>query len=815
MQIRTEFDTFLDKIRPHILDLLRDKGLDPSQTAKCINPDHDDSTASMVCAQAADRDWTVYCMGCGAHYDIFSAYSAMEGKPTCGPDWMKEVVIPLANRYGVDVPHREVTPEERFEQELYYVYETVASALNHDTARMPEDPLGYVDSRNWTPSTLANMDVGVLSYDELCSIVTSDQRKRFGLDRTDVFDLSNLIFVSRNRYGKPVRFFARRPAGTKPKYMSTTSSKLMVDVWRDRGHFYLVDKIERGTSEAILVEGQSDAITLHVGGLRNALGTYGCENFTEAHASSLAMQGITKATFLIDGDEAATKALHKLLAKQFMKESGIAYNVVVTPNRMDPDEYARREGIEKLQHLLSNVKMTAFEFVLMGEKGQKGTPEEICKELVPYIASSKSSVARERMAHDLAEHLQGEVSVQAILSDVRRIDRSVETELLERTRAIVEVTSRLARRNIPEAREILRHGLTQVEEVEKIRSSASGARNKCLARLQANKTLEETKRVGGFSLTPGRLDVLSRLLAGGDWRADKLFVIGAIQNMGKSALLCQLIWEIISDRDNDAVAYLLTVDDKAEVAQRRMMATAIGDPTFTMNMIASPHYYAEELGLSSEYTEFVYGTRESAYSLVTEAIASGRLLIEDQTDGQTLAYAETRVSELRRENPNKNIIFGFDNLHDLLDYEGLPEKERITRITQHAKRIAELYKTLSVATAEYRKQDPWKPGSDEDLAESRKLKFAPALTVHLFSDLNTAGEDGALLVHRHNGELMPRVLANVGKNKITLAKGKQMIFDFYPASSLFISVDPQQALSDEEERKRELAAMRGIEQEDE
>lgn len=236
-------------------------------------------------------------------------------------------------------------------------------------------------------------------------------------------------------------------------------------------------------------------------------------------------------------------------------------------------------------------------------------------------------------------------------------------------------------------------------------------------------------------------------------------------------------------------------------------------------MIANPTYYSDELGVAN-----VWERREYAYSRITEMIACGKLIVEDTRDGTTLAYAERRLAQIRRENPESNIIFGLDNFHDCTDWSASEVKDRIGKQIKYGKRICEIYKALGLFTAEYRKLlDPSKPGTDDDLADSRAMGYAPHLTIHLFSDLDVKGEDKALLIHKHNGRIMPRVQLNIGKNKVTSEKGNnKLAFDFFPASALFKSVSLEQAKRDEkarrdevsEKKKQEAAAKTAQDQED-
>lgn len=711
MQVKTTFDLFLDKLRPHILDYLESKGFNTKKAIKCLNPKHDDSHPSMLCSSAEEYGWTIHCQACGWTGDIFSVYSILEEKPARGPGWMKEVVLPLASIYNIPAPTIEITPEEQFSYDLNNLYGEIANLLNHDISKMSSAPNAYVVSRKWTEDTLRELDIGTISYNQLTETFDLDQLTRFGLNRPDIFNEENLIFTVRDKFSRPIRFFARRAEGVKPKYSSTTTSELIVDLWRDKGRLYLDYLIDRSIPYIVLVEGQADAVTLWQAGIKNVVALCGNGSFSEAHADSITLGGISRVIVMFDPDKSGQEAVDRLLAKDFVRSGSIQYYIAQLPGTDDPDAFLRKNGVDRLKYVINDLKISAFEY-LLSKQNANGDIEKICSDLVPFIASSRSEIARENMARSLSEFFGKRISLGAIMADVRRADETVISATLEQQKSLVKAATRQALDNPVESKEILRDAVEKLDEIDKKGTIGNSARNSCLARVQGTKIVEETSRSGSFKLLPDRLGMFGDLLAGGDWMSGKLLVIGAVQNMGKSSFLDSLIYEIISIPENNALAYMLTIDDPAEARFRRIMCNIVGDTTFTQNMIADPHFFADELGMQD-----IYEKREMAYAKLTELIASGALLIEDEREGRTVAHVERRVAQLRRDNPDKNIVVGIDNIYDCLDFDGMDGRERIGRVFKYAKRITRLHRCSVICTAEYRKGDASQPGTDDDLAD--------------------------------------------------------------------------------------------------
>jgi hypothetical protein len=238
-----------------------------------------------------------------------------------------------------------------------------------------------------------------------------------------------------------------------------------------------------------------------------------------------------------------------------------------------------------------------------------------------------------------------------------------------------------------------------------------------------------------------------------------------------------------------------------------MGCSAVDSREFTQGMMANPRLYEEELGYKN-----VYARRERAYRKLFEAVSAGKLIIEDGPS--TLAHAERRIAHIRRENPDSNIVLALDNFHNLTDWENLDETPRVIRQISYAKRICTMNKVLGLFAAEYRKlQNPNAPGTDDDLASTRKLGYDSHLTLHMFSDYDYKGEESALLVHEHEGNIYPRVIVDIGKNKITRLKGKNMmIFDLYPEAARLEPVDRMQAEMDEKARRETLSQRKAAKQ---
>lgn len=143
-------DTF-DRLRPHLLDYLHSKGIDPRRRFRCLNPEHLDRDPSMG---YDDRRHKVHCFACGADYDLFDLLQLEEHLATPG-----EALARARELYGTPGP----TPASPAKQGGDYV--TRCAAHRGET--------GYFAARGISESTAERFSLG---YDgeQQCVVLPCD-----------------------------------------------------------------------------------------------------------------------------------------------------------------------------------------------------------------------------------------------------------------------------------------------------------------------------------------------------------------------------------------------------------------------------------------------------------------------------------------------------------------------------------------------------------------------------------------------------------------------------------------------------------------
>ena len=151
---------------------------------------------------------------------------------------------------------------------------------------------------------------------------------------------NRLIFAIRDELGRPIAFGARKiDPEDEPKYLNSPES----DVFHKGGTMYGLDLAAKSiakTRTAIICEGYTDVIALHIAGFENVVATLGTA-LTRHHADRLGRFCDT-VILLFDGDLAGQRAADRAVEVFFA--STVDVKLCTLPDGLDPDELLRREG---------------------------------------------------------------------------------------------------------------------------------------------------------------------------------------------------------------------------------------------------------------------------------------------------------------------------------------------------------------------------------------------------------------------------------------------------------------------------------------
>jgi DNA primase len=285
-----------------------------------------------------------------------------------------ETVKQLAERLGIQLPRRELSPAQRKrldERDLMFrlnhlAFEFYRHVLHRD--EIGEVARQYLKKRGFLPDTVSAFQLGYaapgwdhlagylkhkkmpLNLAERAGLVVSRQRGSGYYDRFR----GRIVFPICDAGGRIVAFGGRVLDADLPKYLNSPES----DIYNKSRSLYGLDVARqhcRNSEQVYIVEGYFDAIALHQHGIREAVGTLGT-SLTREHVHMV--QGLIgrngRAYLVFDSDAAGVKAAQRSVP--LFEKGFVDARILVLPPGHDPDSYVFEQGENKLRQLASEAK---------------------------------------------------------------------------------------------------------------------------------------------------------------------------------------------------------------------------------------------------------------------------------------------------------------------------------------------------------------------------------------------------------------------------------------------------------------------------
>lgn len=394
-----------------------------------------------------------HCFGCGETGDVFKFFMKLDGMG------FVDAVKFVAHRAGMSLEEERVDPEEiarrKRQEELAALVERAVKFYEHklfqDSGKAARDHLA---ERGISHESIRRFRLGFggLAMDDLSKALEKAEvpvplaveaglviESRRGGRPFDRFHgrLIVPIRVPRPPDGRSVALGGRYLAGVTPerhdrkqaKYINSPESPLY-----EKGKvLYGLDQARdaiRKNERAVIVEGYFDVIGVHQAGLPLAVATCGT-SLTPGHLDLLMRSGAKEVVFLFDGDAAGMRAAGR--AAELCAKTQVPARVATLPGGLDPDDYARQNGVDALRTLLDGAR-PAVEILIeraLDEAGPDPTVEDrvrAVQAVKPIVLASPEGLARDLYVGQIAERLK--VSEAAVLTALegrspapRRVDR--------------------------------------------------------------------------------------------------------------------------------------------------------------------------------------------------------------------------------------------------------------------------------------------------------------------------------------------------------------------------------------------------------
>lgn len=403
---------------------------------RALCPFHNEKTPSFMVTPARQ---SFRCFGCGAGGGVFRFVMDYEHLP------FAEAVRRLAARAGVAIVEESggTAADDRahYRRRRLLALHAEASAWFHQNLlESPEAAAAraYVARRGLGSETIATWKIGYApnSWDALLGML---QEKKFTREEMAQSGLTSsregeeqagrgrlyarfrgrLMFPINNDYGEVIAFSGRLldEDAKAAKYVNSPETALFT-----KGRvLFALDKSKRAlieAGEAIVCEGQIDAIRVFEAGVKNVIAPQGTA-FTPEQARLLS-RFVSSVILCFDSDKAGQEASSRSLPA--LLENGLSVRIARLPEGSDPDSMIQERGVGEFRTLVAQAP-DFFDYAV-GRARAAGVLESpsrtaaVTKKLGGWIALIKDPVARDAVIGRASAQLG--VSLESIRAQMRQ-----------------------------------------------------------------------------------------------------------------------------------------------------------------------------------------------------------------------------------------------------------------------------------------------------------------------------------------------------------------------------------------------------------
>ena len=336
---------------------------------KGLCPFHDDKTPSFMVSPAKQ---ICHCFACGEGGNAVNFL--MKHEQITYPEALRW----LAKKYNIEIEERELTDEEKKEQndrESMFIVNEWAMKYFQDVLKNDPDGIAigkqYFRSRGIRDDIIEKFSLGyaLQKRDALAMAAQKAGYQAEYLEKTGlcirnergVYDryAGRVIFPWLNVSGRVVAFGGRlldaRTKGVQQKYVNSPDSEIYHKERELYGLFQAKKAIAK-EDRVYMVEGYTDVIAMHQCGLENVVANSGTA--LSNYQIRLLRRFTQNITLLYDGDEAGIHAAMR--GTDMLLAEGMNIKVLLLPDGDDPDSFSRKHSAQEFKDY---IEQNATDFI--------------------------------------------------------------------------------------------------------------------------------------------------------------------------------------------------------------------------------------------------------------------------------------------------------------------------------------------------------------------------------------------------------------------------------------------------------------------
>ena len=385
-----------------------------------------------------------YCFGCGTGGNVFSFLMKQEGLS------FPEAVRGLGKRYGIDIPDRPLSPEQKkkiSERESLFDINRRAMEFYHQNLKSSgagQVARTYLKKRGISQKTIDDFKIGYArdGWDYLLNFFLNKRISAALLEK------SGLVLPKKNKSGhydrfrnriifpifdasmQVVGFGGRVLDDSLPKYLNSPETP----VYSKSRSLYGIQRAKekcRSTGSVFIVEGYLDVLALHQHGVENSIATLGTA-LTADHIRFLT-RFASSMTLVYDSDDAGIRSAKRCIStfwqehvdfrrQDVFREENADTHILVLPAGHDPDSFVFEKGPELFLEAAANAPgiITFLMNCAIDKHGLSTTGKvRIIKELQEPLAAINDRVAQALYIQKLAERMG--IAENAVLERIREV----------------------------------------------------------------------------------------------------------------------------------------------------------------------------------------------------------------------------------------------------------------------------------------------------------------------------------------------------------------------------------------------------------
>ncbi|HNA94280.1 MAG TPA: DNA primase [Saprospiraceae bacterium] len=369
------------------------------------------------------------CFGCGQGGDSVQFIMEHDGMS------FTEALRYLAAKYKIEIEETKPSAEQQIlidETESLHIINQYAVGFYSDqlfnTDMGKSVGLSYFKQRGFLEETIKKFNLGyspgerdAFTRNAVKAGYNPDLLKKLGLTTASDNDFfrSRVIFPIHGLSGK-ISAFAGRTLSSEafgPKYLNSPESAVYNKSKTLYGLFHAKQAI-RKHDECLLVEGYTDVISLHQGGVENVVASSGTSLTVEQ--IRLIKRYTQNILIVYDGDPAGIKAAFRGI--ELILEEDLKVKIVLLPDKHDPDSFFKEVGHSGFTEFIENNKKDFVSFrISLAADEIKGDPVKkmgFIQEIVRTLAKIPHQLVRAEYIKEISEKYK--IAEQLITLDINR-----------------------------------------------------------------------------------------------------------------------------------------------------------------------------------------------------------------------------------------------------------------------------------------------------------------------------------------------------------------------------------------------------------